>query len=265
MPLSVDNLLWLAATLSEIFVIALLFKRQVWRTLPVFCSYCVWDLLSNLVVFAVGQLHPVVWNDLYFAQTVLDSIFVFCVLVELLWSVLRPVRASLPRSALIVVGLIILIAGVAIWPFAAPPSPAHATVREGLLLVELQHTVSILRILVFLLLAAGSQLLSMSWRDRELQVATGLGFYSIVSVAVSVLQTHQATFSQILYLNQFVVASYVCSLLYWVVSFAHKEAERKQFTPQMRNFLLAAAGAARTTRVAMNETINEKPPKRDDR
>ena len=43
---------------------------------------------------------------------------------------------------------------------------------------QLQHTVSILRILFFLVLAGGSQLLSIGWRDRELQVATGLGFYS---------------------------------------------------------------------------------------
>jgi hypothetical protein len=49
-----------------------------------------------------------------------------------------------------------------------------------------------------------------------------------------------------------------------VVSFAQKEAERREFTPQMRSFLLAAAGAARTTRVAMTESRKEKS-ERDDR
>jgi hypothetical protein len=61
------------------------------------------------------------------------------------------------------------------------------------------------------------------------------------------------------------VASYICSLLYWVFSFAQKEAERREFTPQMRSFLLAAAGAARTTRVALNDSRSDKPPKQDQR
>jgi hypothetical protein len=49
------------------------------------------------------------------------------------------------------------------------------------------------------------------------------------------------------------------------VSFAQKEAERREFTPQMRSFLLAAAGAARTTRVAMTDSRDDKPPKQDNR
>jgi hypothetical protein len=231
----------------------------------VFCAYCIWDVLSNLAVYAIGQYNPAIYFTAYFAQTALDSAFVFCVLVELAWSVLRPLRASLPRSALALVGVLTLVAGAVIWPFAALPGLAHATSREGLLLPQLQHTVSILRILFFLILAGGSQLLSIGWRDRELQVATGLGFYSIVSVAVSMIQAHQTTASQVLQLNQFVVASYICSLLYWVFSFAQKEAERREFTPQMRSFLLAAAGAARTTRVALNDSRSDKPPKQDQR
>jgi hypothetical protein len=156
-----------------------------------------------------------------------------------------------------------LVAGAVIWPFVALPGLAHATSRAGLLLPQLQHTVSILRILFFLLLAGGSQLLSIGWRDRELQVATGLGFYPIVSITVSVIQAHQTTASQVLQLNRFVVASYLCSLFYWVVSYAQKEAERRQFTPEMQNLLLALAGAARSTRVAMTEAPPTKSRKRD--
>ena len=77
-----------------------------------------------------------------------------------------------------IVGILILVAGVAIWPFAALPGLAHATSKEGLLITQLQQTSTILRILFFLLLAGGSQLLSIGWRDHELQVATVLGLYS---------------------------------------------------------------------------------------
>jgi hypothetical protein len=126
------------------------------------------------------------------------------------------------------------------------------------LLVHLQQTTSILRILLFLGMAGCSQLLSIGWRDRELQVATGLGVYSLVSVGVTMIQTHQSTGahgSQYAHLNQFVVGSFLCSLLYWVFSFAQKEAERREFTPQMQNLLLAVAGVARAERTALTSKL----------
>ena len=41
------------------------------------------------------------------------------------------------------------------------------------------------------------------------------------------------------------------SLVYWIVSFAQREQERHEFTPQMQNFLLAMTGATRSARVAL--------------
>lgn len=261
--MNVDNAIWLAGTLTEIAVIGLLFYRRVWRPLPVFCAYCIWDVLSNLAVYLVDRYFGARYFQALFTETIIDSALLFCVLVELAWSVLRPLRASLPRSSMILVGLLILVAGVAIWPFTALPGLAHATSKAGLLFTQLQQTTSILRILFFLLVAGGSQLLSIGWRDRELQVATGLGLYSIVSLTVAVLETHQTTASQYQHLARFEAGSYIFCLTYWAFSFAQKEAERREFTPQMRSFLLAAAGAARSMRVGLSDTRSDKPPKQD--
>jgi hypothetical protein len=41
--------------------------------------------------------------------------------------------------------------------------------------------------------------------------------------------------------------------MYWVFCFAQKEPERREFSPQMQSMLLAVAGAARTTRLAMTD------------
>jgi hypothetical protein len=263
MSLNFDNAIWVAGMITEIVIIALLTYRRVWRTLPIFCSYLVWDILSNVGAFVVIHYFPEHYFQVFFAEAIVDSALILCVLVELAWSVLRPVRSSLPRSALVLVGILILVAGAAIWPFTALPGLAHSTSRNGLLYTQLIQTVSILRILFFLVLAGGSQLLSIGWRDRELQVATGLGLYSFASLAVAVLDLHQTTASQVEHLNQIVTAGYVCCLLYWGVSFAQKEAQRREFTPQMRSFLLAAAGATRSTRVTMTDSRDNKPPKED--
>lgn len=261
--MSLDNAIWLIGPLTETLVIALLFYRRVWRTLPIFCAYCIWDVLSNFTVFAISRQYPGLYFHVYFAQAILDSVLLFCVLVELAWSVLRPIRASLPRSAVVLLGVLFLVAGAAIWPFAALPGLIHATTREGLLFTQLQQTSSILRILFFLLLAGGSQLLSIGWRDRELQVATGFGIYSIVSLTIAVLQTHQTSAQQYLILQRIGTVSFILTLVYWVFSFAQKEAARREFTPQMQSFLLAVAGAARSQRVSLTESRKGKPPRDD--
>jgi hypothetical protein len=51
-----------------------------------------------------------------------------------------------------------------------------------------------------------------------------------------------------------VIASFICALFYWIFSFAQKEAERREFTPQMQNLLLAVAGVARAERTALTAT-----------
>jgi len=114
-------------------------------------------------------------------------------------------------------------------------------------------------------------LLSIGWRNREFQVATGLGFYSIVSLAVTVLHTHQIVGKQYQWgpqyhgLDEVVMVSYIGVLAYWVFSFATKETERREFTPQMQSFLLAMAGAARTTRSVLTESASAKERKPGER
>lgn len=251
--MSLDNTLWLGYILTEVAVVGLLIYRRVWRLLPLFCVYCVWDVLSNTEGYVSAQLFNSTsshYLTTYLIQTAIDSLLQFCVLVELAWSVLRPVRSSLPRYTLVALSVITLLAGAAIWPFAALGGIAQLPANVQAV-VHLQQTAAILRVLLFLGMAGCSQLLSIGWRDRELQVATGLGFYSIVSLGAAFLSTHQPTLHQYGHLNQIVIGSFLCSLFYWIFSFAQKEAERREFTPQMQNLLLAVAGVARAERTAL--------------
>lgn len=252
--MSFDNTLWLASFVAEVAVVGLLLYRRVWRSLPVFCVYCAWSLFNTAGMYAILRLLPTAYLTAYLTDIVVDSGLVFGVLIELAWSVFRPFRASLSRGALVLVGGSVVALGAVIWPFASIPGFSYLPL-EWHLLMRLQQTTDILRIIFFLALAGCGQLLSIGWRDRELQVATGFGFYSMISLAVAMLHTHPSMRSQYAHLNQVEVASYVCSLMYWVYCFAQKEAVRQEFTPQMQNLLLAVAGAARSTRVGLSDSI----------
>ncbi len=142
--MNIDHAIWFASLAAQVALIGLLFYRRIWRTLPVFCAYCVWDVVSNVAVYLIvkycfgANYYGTSYFKVLFAQAVLDSTFLFCVLVEIAWSVLRPLRSSLPRSSLVLVGVLILVAGAAIWPFTALPGLAHATSRMGQIYTQLE-------------------------------------------------------------------------------------------------------------------------------
>jgi hypothetical protein len=256
-----DSLLWAAGLTAEAAVLVLLLRRRVFSTLPVFFSYMAWSLIADLGQYTVMRHWPSSYFHFYVANLAIDSLFQFGVLLELSRSVLRPMAKMLPRWTPFAVGILILLVCGAIWPFAkAPEFGAYSLASR--LLIHLQQTFSILRILYFLVLAGCSQLLAIGWRDRELQIATGLGFFSMVSLAVNAIHTHQPLGNQYHLFDQVVAASYTCSLLYWVYCFAQQEAKRREFTPQMQNFLLAMAGTARSTRVSLSDSRSRKD--RDD-
>ncbi len=194
--------------------------------------YTVWTLAGDLTNYAVLNHYgssTYTYFDFYFVTKIIDSALQFCVLVELAWSVFRPFRASLPKNTVWFLGALTALAGAAIWPFAKDPAFVHFP-TQWQMLGRFMQTDSILRVLFFVILAGCSQLLSIGWRDRELQIATGLGFYSLVALAISAVHAqigaaHGQLPQHYHLLDQFLVASYVPSLTYWAFSFAQKEAK----------------------------------------
>jgi hypothetical protein len=262
--LGLDSVLTGCGAAAEAILILLMLRVRLSRTFPAFFIWVCWSFLIDVYAFATNYQNYQAPLGVFEIQIAVDSVLVFAVLVELSWSILRPIRASLPKySWLVIVGLI-LIACAIVWFIAGLTVPDYPN-PEYKLLFRLQQTGAILRVVMFLAMAGFSQLLSIGWRDRELQIATGFGFYSIVSLTVTILHTHQALVSpQYHWLDEAVGVSYILVLCYWTFAFATREAERREFTPQMQNFLLAAAGSARTARIDMANSSSMKSRKTDD-
>src|SRR5665213_212960 len=204
---------------AEVILIFLLARGRVFQTLPAFFLYLCWSLFSDGFLYYVRVSFPQNFFNFYIAQLVIDSIMIFALLVEVAWSVLRPIRNALPKYSWIGIALLVAVGAAILWPIAGLTTPYLNPGSRNLFL--LQQTSAILRAVFFLALAAFSQLLSIGWRDRELQIATGLGFYSIVSLAVTVLHTHQLSgTSQYEVLDRVGSFSYLAALMYLVFAFA---------------------------------------------
>lgn len=243
---------------AEAAIILLMIRGRVFRIFPIFSFYLCWSLFSDSFLYYVRVYQSDSFFRIYLFQLVIDSAMIFAVLVELVWSVLRPIRSSLPKNSWIGIAILIAVGALILWPVAGLVAPGHLT-PQGMNLFRLQQTPAILRAVFFLALAAFSQVLSIGMRDRELQIATGLGFFSIVSLTVTVMHAHQVTGTQpYLWLDRCVGFSYLAALLYWVYCFARQPVERREFTPQMRNMLLAVAGAARSARIDLEDSAKSR-------
>jgi hypothetical protein len=249
---TLDTTFFLVGTLAEAAILGLLLFRRIYRKLPIFSAYIAWSLLNDIGVYFLRRQFPNSDLRIYLVSAIIDACFVFCVLIEISMSVLEPIRSSLPRWTVFAVAGLIAAVCVAVWPFAKTPGIDQFE-RTFQWIDHLQLTTAVARVLLFLVLAGLSQLLSLGLRDRELQLATGFGFYSLASLMTAMLHhgTAVADVSQYHTLDQIVTASYIASMLYWVFCFLQEVPERREFTPQMQNFLLALAGNARSTRIAM--------------
>lgn len=250
--MSIDSALWLSGVVLETAIIGLLIHTRIIRLLPVFFVFSVWNLLSDVAGMLVRTRYPDQFLPFFTIEVTLDSVVQFAVLVELAWSVLRPYRSSLPRATPFVLAILVLLVGAGVWPFTGTNGLRGLT-PEWTILIRVQQTFSSLRILFFLALAGLSQLLAIGWRNRELQVATGLGFYSLVSLAASMAHTHHASPATFHMIDNLAAASYACCLVYWAVSFLQAEAPRQEFSPRMQNLLLTVAATARSGRADAEE------------
>ena len=244
---------------AEVVLILLLGKNRAYRSFPAFFLFMLWSLFSDgFLYYARSHSSAEFFYRSYEVQLVIDSVMIFALLVEVAWSVLRPIRSSLPKYSWLGIAALVLVGALLLWPIAGLTVPPGLS-NEGTKLFQLQQTPALMRAVFFLALAAFSQVLSIGWRDRELQIASGLGFYSIVSLAITMMHTHQnSTMPAYHYLDVMGGFSYLVALFYWVYAFATQTVERREFTPQMQSMLLAVAGAARNTRVALNDSSNDK-------
>lgn len=261
--MTLDRALLIAGIAAEIAFLALITRKRVYRFLPLFFIYLAWGVTSDCIMFALQSMDYLHYIKLYVAEVSIDSAIQYAVLVELTWSVLRRIGISFTRWTLIGVIAGLLALGALIWPFSDAAGFAGFTPLSHFVF-RLQASISMLRILLFLLIAGGSHVLSLGWRDRELQVATGLGAYSLASLIGAILHAHQPVGADYHLVDQLVSASYALVLLYWIVCFSLAK-RRRDFPPHMEGVLSALAKSAHAQREALSSSAPEAVSRRTER
>jgi hypothetical protein len=238
------SLLYLVAEIS-LFVV-LVVRRQ-YKLFPVFTLSIAFNLLNNVGVGALLVAYSVhVAVSVSLALLPLEYLLDLAVLLEITWNVLRPVRTSLPHGsvrAFVAAVALALLGGVLMANHFGDSGNKIQDVK-----VPLDLTVGLFRMLIFAATAGFAQLLGIGWRNKVLQIATGLSFYSAVDLIVSLVARYSGDSRG---LESVRVAAVTFELGFFVWVFTTKEVPRREFSPQMEQFLVTLAGRAKLARTAL--------------
>lgn len=255
-----DKLLWLMSDIAQILLLAILFLRRLQRVFPVLSAFLVWQLVSDLLLFIAlhrnFQFYSHHFLQLYYVFGIFSYLLEMAILLEIAAHVLSPARKLLPVWILYGLMAIMLVFALCSFSIAAWLNPKpFAGLRTFLVL---DTSAAIMCLVTFLVIAGFSQILGLSWKNHVLQLATGLAFFSLVSLVVELAQSEltrgplYAARFQIW--SQIQVAGYLCTLYFWCYAFLKKEAPRKEFSPQMAKFLVSISGTAQRQRAVLART-----------
>ena len=257
-----DNVLWGADFFAEMLLVCLLIARKTYRIFPLFTTWVLLNILSDLVsYFFIRTASTQAYAIADFIQFLLLSLIELSVLGEIAVNVIRPARRGLTNQLLFFFVLAVLAVGIGGFLFAARANAA--TLAHPRTVFVVNSTVAILQLLTFLLIAGFAQLLGLGWKNRTLQIASGLAFSAAVSLIATSMQNNlhggPDYYTDYHSLSQFIVASYLCALSYWCFVFARKEAPRKEFSPQMAQFLVSISGSTKTHPAAVSRNSEKHP------
>jgi hypothetical protein len=235
------------AMLAEIGLLTALLVRRQYKIFPIFTIYVAFNLVSDLGIGALVALCPIhIARFVAFGLLPLQYLLELGILLEIAWNVLRPVRASLPPGsvrAFVATVVLALLGGIILaWHFDNTGNKVQD------IKVPLDLMVGLLRMLIFVATAAFAQMLGIGWKDKVLQLATALSFYSAVSLIVSLVERHYGVSTE---LDGLVTVAFALEFTFLVWAFTTKEVRRREFSPQMEQFLVTLAGRAKLARTAV--------------
>jgi hypothetical protein len=233
--------------IAEIGLLIALIVRRQFKIFPIFTLYVAFNLLSDLSVGTLVVLYSLhVGYTVAFGLLPLQYLLELAVLLEITWNVLRPVHASLPQGTIrVFVSAVVLalLGGIFLaWHFGNTGNKIQD------IKVPLDLMVGLLRMLIFVATAGFAQLLGVGWKNKVLQLATALSFYSAVSLIVSLVERYSGRSKE---LDGLVSVAFTLELAFLVWVFTTKEVRRREFSPQMEQFLVTLAGRAKLARTAL--------------
>ncbi len=207
----------LSASMASLLVLlALLIRKCVFRVLPAFFAWMVWNLLSSLLFLLILRDSAPHYAELWIVNAIVDTSFYFLVLME---AARNMAHFNGPSARWSVAALIFPQTLLVVYLLSPWTLPSGFPLLFRLAMRILQITI-VTELAAILTIAVWSNLLHLRWPEWEFQVTTGMGIYTIITFATTVARTHSLPEWLYTWLDQVGPYSYLGVLIFWVVMFA---------------------------------------------
>jgi hypothetical protein len=207
--------LWIAHPVTQVGLAALLWRRKLLRTYPVFFSYLVSEVMLFVVLF-VSQKNYDAYFYLYWIGAGISAVFGFKVIHEVFVDILRPFHALRDLSSMLVrwAGLVVIL--IALMAAMSSVKSGFPVVVAGLL--SLERSVRVMQCGLVLFLLMFSRYLGISRRHRSFGIALGFGMFAAVELAVIGMRVSGILNPTVL--NIASMTAYDAAVVVWLVYFA---------------------------------------------
>jgi hypothetical protein len=263
--LTIDGVLWAITLIVQAALAYLMIRKREGRNYPILLTYLIFNLIEDPLAWVLHNGPSGTYLKAYFAFTVLDYLLQFLLIVEIGQNVFRRSKESIPFRlwpVIIVAVLVCAIIAAVFAPQMQPGGPGQDHLTHVMLRVTLG--LAILKLLLFAAMAGFAQFLGIGWKNRVLQLATGLAFYGAVSLLTQLSSSHLSTVNQASYASHLIALAqiqsggYIGAITFWIWAFSRNEAPRKDFTPQMQEVLVTIAESAKRTRLAVTRSTDRR-------
>jgi hypothetical protein len=220
----VQDVLWCAHPALQAVLVAIMYRRKMHRTFPVFFAYLIAEIAIFLVLFPLQGGSYKLFFYTYWATAAISVVLGFKVIHEIFLDVFRPYHTLRDLGTVLFrwAGLVMLmVAGVV-------AASSNGTNQEPLAagILTLQRSVRVVQVGLVLFLLVFSRYLGISWKQKSFGVALGLGTYAGVELLLVALN---ATYSSAHYQNMSSIvnmAAYNVAILTWIGYALAPEQER---------------------------------------
>lgn len=204
-----------------------LWRRKLYKEYRFFFSYLVFRIIADVtldVMFFANLGNYVTYYYAYWVQSALADIFAFAVLNELFCAAFKPF-AGLRDMAQVVfrwAAFALLLIGVVVFCSSALPTAR----RVGMLVVNLERSISVMQVAMLLFMYMGSSYLGLSKRSHIFGLSLGFGISALANLAylfVMPLLTHRPT----IIMQQLPAIVSVLATFLWAAYLASPEPERE--------------------------------------
>jgi hypothetical protein len=207
--------LWIAHPVLQLAVGAMMFKRKLQRSFPVFFAYIGFQILSFCLLFPMYQWGNYTYAEyfgFYWTCAVIDLIVGFMVIHEVFQDVFRHYHTLKDLGSVLFKWAALVMLLVAFVVAASSPRGDEGPIVQAI--VTVQRCVRVAQVGLILFLMVFSRYLGSSWKQHSFGISLGLGFSAAVELGT--LAFHVSGHASEVWVNAITLVADNLVILIWL-------------------------------------------------